>query len=116
MDEERFGKVVAKVIRGLYYFEYSAPLLSSTEVLSQFLQSESDATEPIKFNDQLLFGSRQWPNVFEYRFNRIEDLPLCSMWLIRFWGKIVFWAITGNDSDFAKNEILPSHSKTPTAA
>ena len=103
MDEVRLSKVIDKIVRGLYFFEYKTYLSNSIEILSQFLQSQEDGAEAEKFKDQLLFGSRQWPNSFEYLFNRIQDKPDCSMWVIRFWGKIVFWAISGNDSDFILN-------------
>ncbi len=116
IDEERLHDVAIKVVRGLYYFEYGTPLLRSTKVLCQLLRSESDAAEPIKLNDQLRSGSREWPEVFQYRFNRINQSPSCSAWLIRFWGKINFWLISGNDSDFEIGQNLSNISKAATTA
>ena len=109
-DEPRLAKVVAKIVRGLYYFEYKEPLDISTEIISQFLRTESDAAEAIKFNDQLLYGTRQWTNIFEYKFNRVEENHRCSMWVIRFFGKIVFWVISGNDNDFVKTVPFSNNS------
>jgi hypothetical protein len=97
-DEARFGRVVSKIVRGLYYFEYQEPLPASTELLCQFLQTPSEVSEVEGFASQLLFGSRQWPGIFEYRFNRVAEYPEGSIWLIRFWGKVVFWAVSGDSN------------------
>jgi len=96
-DEARSAKVIHKIVRGLYYHEYQDPLPLSIEVISHFLQQSSEVSVVEKFAPMLLFGSREWPNLFEYRYNRVTDQPQCSLWVMRFFGKLVFWAVSGNE-------------------
>jgi len=93
-DKIRSERVVNKIVRGLYYHEFKEPLSPSVEIVSHFLQRPSEISYVEKFAPMLLFGSRKWPGVFEYRFNRVVDQPKGSMWVIRFFGKIVFWAVS----------------------
>jgi len=101
-DEKRFDKVVHKIVRGLYYFEYNEPLSITTEILSLFLKQEQHfeaARQPVH---QLKNGSRGWEGIFEYKFNRLGDSKEDSMWLIRFFDFAIFWIITGNENDLTK--------------
>lgn len=96
-DVLRSESVVNKIVHGLYYHEYQTNLSSSTEVVSHLLQQPSEISEVEKFAPMLYFGSREWPGIFEYRFNRVAERPENSVWIMRFYGKVVFWAVTGND-------------------
>jgi len=110
-DEPNLAKVVEKIVRGLYFFEYNERLDPAIKIVALFLRSEEDAVEPMKFNNQLHYGSREWPNVFEYRFNRTIEKPEDSMWIIRFFGRIVYWAISSNENEFLPIEN-PSDNST----
>jgi len=97
-DEIRSEKVINKIVRGLYYYEYRKPLPASVEITNHLLQQPSEIAEMEKFAPMLLFGSRKWPSVFEYRFNRVAEQPEGSMWIMRFYGKVVFWAISSKNA------------------
>lgn len=95
-------RVINKIVRGLYYYEYKEPLPPSVKISSHFLKRPSEISEVEKFVPMLLFGSRKWPGIFEYRYNRIANQTEGSMWVMRFFGKVVFWAISADrniDSD-----------------
>ena len=104
LEEERINRVVTKIIRGLYYHEYQEALSSSTEIMCHFAQQPSDLSPVEKIVDQLQFGSRGWPDVFEYRFNRVEEKPEASIWLVRFFKTNVFWALSNIDLGYSKKD------------
>ena len=96
-EEARSKKVIDKIIRGLYHFEYQESLPQSIEITIHFLQEPSEITTVVeKINPMLLNGSRRWPDIFEYRFNRVAEQPEGSVWVIRFFGTAVFWATSKN--------------------
>ena len=109
-EEPRLARVVEKIIRGIYFFEYNERLDPLIKIAAVFLRSEEDAAEPMTFNNQLYSGSRDWPDVFEYRFNRVTDKPEDSMWIIRFFGRIVYWAISSNENEFLPIKSTPDNS------
>jgi hypothetical protein len=80
------------------------------------LRLASEAQKVERLQDQLLFGSRRWPSVFEYRFNRVTAQPGNSVWVMRFFTRFVFWCVSaesgeGNDADHLFHEsgqaVLP---------
>lgn len=93
-DERRSSRVLNKIVRGLYYHEYKEALPPTVSITCKLLKRGPLIAEVDKYASQLQFGSRQWPDLFEYRFNRVAERPQGSMWLIRFFGNIVFWVIT----------------------
>ena len=94
LENERLEKVVSKIVRGLYYHEYQEALPAAAEVICNFVQRPL-AMSPIEnIVPELHFGSRKWPGIFEYRFNCVAEKPEASIWLIRFYGCHVFWALT----------------------
>jgi hypothetical protein len=98
-DELRSERFVSKIVRGLYYLEYGSPLSPKVQIMSRRLRGASDANHPEKIKDQLLVGSHQRLGVIEYRFNRVEDQPNGSMWVIRFFGRVVFWCISAENGE-----------------
>jgi hypothetical protein len=93
-DEKRFGSVVNKILKGLYFFEYDQPFPNDTEISTIFLNQIEDY-EPVKrVAPELKVGSRTWDGIFEYRFNRLPNDPSGSIWLFRFWGQTYFWSVT----------------------
>jgi hypothetical protein len=65
-DERRFDRVVQKIVRGLYYFEYGEPLAADTEVMTLFLSTKARFETAVGHAHQLGWGKRQWPGIFEY--------------------------------------------------
>jgi hypothetical protein len=96
-DERRFDRVAQKIVRGLYYFEFKETLPPETEVMTLFLSSKARFQTAVKYANQLDWGRRQWPGIFEYRRGRVPCAPRESMWLMRFYGNTYFWAISGAD-------------------
>ena len=104
-DELRFEKVVNKIVRGLYYFEYQKPLPAQTKVMTIFL-SEQKRFETVKnFVHQLKPGSRNWKGIFEYKFNRVAKSLSESMWLLVFWDFATFWTISFNEDHYRKRHL-----------
>jgi len=94
-DDLRSQHVITKIILGLFYFEFQEYLPSTAKLNVRFAQYESDVPQELTdIASSLLFGTRQWAGVFEYRFNRVTEHPQKSIWILRFFGKVVFWAIT----------------------
>jgi hypothetical protein len=94
-DDLRSQRVVKKIIFGLYYYEFQEYLLPTAKVNIRFAQYESDIPQELKdVASSLLFGTRQWAEIFEYRFNRVTEYFQKPIWIFRFFGKVVFWAIT----------------------
>jgi len=93
-DEKRFEKVVNKILRGLYFFEYNEPIPDNAEIMTLFLNQEEKFKEAGKIANELKLGSRIWNGIFEYKFNRVAESPTESMWLFRFWGYANFWSVT----------------------
>lgn len=92
----RCYRVVSKIVRGLYFFEFSQALPSSTEIICHLLQKPQEFKAAEEHMHHLNFGSRQWPGIFEYRFNRVAAGHEGSMWLVRFFKFPVFWVISSN--------------------
>jgi hypothetical protein len=96
-DELRTARLVSKIVRGLYRHEFGGPLPAEAQITLHWLRLTSEGREAERFRGELLLGSRRWPGILEYRFNRVADQPDNSMWVIRFFGQFVFWCISGGD-------------------
>ncbi|MEP7151761.1 MAG: hypothetical protein ABI856_08640 [Nitrospira sp.] len=96
-DECRFDRVVLKIVRGLYYFEYKNALPATIEVTTLFLNTEAKVESGVQYAHQLDWGKRQWPGIFEYRCASLPGIPQASMWLMGFYGNTHFWAISKSD-------------------
>jgi hypothetical protein len=108
-DEKRFGSVVNKILKGLYFFEYDQPLPNNAEITTIFMNLQ-DNFEPVKrVAPELKFGSKTWNGIFEYRFNRLADDPSGSIWMFRFWGQAYFWSVTCDSEK--KNQKLSDANK-----
>lgn len=93
-DEKRWITVVEKIIRGLYYFEYKEILPENIKMMSQFLRNDYEYEKAFEYLSQLRIGSRNWKDLFEYRYNRVIEQPYVSMWMVRFYKYATFWVIT----------------------
>ncbi len=96
-DERRFDRVVQKIVRGLYYFEYGEALPADTEVMTLFLSTKARFETVVEYAHQLGWGKRQWPGIFEYRCGRVPGASQGSVWLMRCYSNTHFWAISGSD-------------------
>lgn len=113
-DERRFERVIQKTVRGLYYFEYGEALSTETEIMALFLSTKARFETAVAYANQLGWGKRQWPGIFEYRCGRVPDVPQESVWLIRCYSNSHFWAISGPDKALDKRTDNPNRFR-PTA-
>ncbi|MBU0734082.1 MAG: HNH endonuclease [Proteobacteria bacterium] len=95
-DEKRFDKVISKIVRGLYFFEYQEVIPPVSSILCLFLKTEEHFQAAKEYVNQLKSGTRGWPGIFEYRFNRLEKKHDESMWILLFYNFATFWVITGD--------------------
>jgi hypothetical protein len=102
-DERRLERVIRKIARGLYYFEFEETLPAETGVAGLFLSTKARFAAAIEFSHQLNWGKRQWPGIFEYRCARMPGNPLRSIWLMRCYSYKYFWAISGADQVLKKS-------------
>jgi len=112
-DERRFERVIQKIVRGLYYFEYGEALSAETEIMTLFLSTKARFETAVAYANQLAWGKRQWPGIFEYRCGRVPGVPQESVWLMRCYSNSHFWAISGPDK--ALDKRTANQSLRPTA-
>lgn len=96
IDYARLETVVTKIVRGLYYREYSEPLTKEVPIKCQWLNTPSFSKRAESYVKNLPFAETHWPGIFEYKFGRTETAPEKSLWLMRFFSFASFWAVTGN--------------------
>jgi len=104
-DELRFERVVNKIIRGLYYFEYKEPLPAATKVMTLFLSEKKRFEAAKNFAAELKPGSKKWKGIFEYKFNRVATSLSESMWLLLFWDFATFWTISFDEDHFRERHL-----------
>lgn len=94
LDHARLSRVVCSIIRGLFWFETGTILGTETclEVAPLLSRSAIGEVEPLA--KDLYVGKRDWPGVFEYRPGISVDVHQGSIWFVRFFGKVCYWAIS----------------------
>jgi hypothetical protein len=80
-SDERFLKVMRKIVRGLHYHERRSPVhddLVSIDVLTTEIPNEFLDAMPVHHRES---------DIFEYQFgvfDAFEDIPMSSTWLLTF--------------------------------
>jgi hypothetical protein len=97
---------VEKLVCGLYYFEYREPFPSFAEIrlARKHHGSADDLSGCLSMTRN---GQKRWPNIFEYRHNRVRDLPHESLWMFLFYGYIQ-WVVFTGDPKRHETEESPS--------
>lgn len=95
VDWKRFNRVISKIVRGLYYFEYNEILRSDVGIQVARIHNAQDISD---INKDLLPGKPGWPDVFVYRHNRWTRSPWISGWLLLFYGMHLFAALSDDGS------------------
>lgn len=83
-DSARIGRVLWKIVRGLYYVHHASVLPESTP--RRFLSVRADEEMPAFA--VVLEGSEnrgEVPSVFDYRFTQIIDVEGMHLWALRLW-------------------------------
>jgi len=95
-DFARWDRVVEKIVRGLYSFEYGSSILPDTNIETIFISTDERYKVIVEANmNSLNRGKRGWPGVFQYRCNEVTGQARESMWGILLYDKLIFWAVTG---------------------
>ena len=112
----RVVNLIAKCIRGLYFFERSVALPPSIEIeCSQCGDGPIDLGTLYSLTHH---GKRGWNGVFEYRYGVATDDPTASAWILTFYWTFVYNAFTGkvcidqlqNKADAPDRKDLPGLS------
>lgn len=96
-DSVRLENVVCKITKGLFYHEYKERIPSSVDIMAHLIQTQEERNEAFKYD--LQFGSRDWPGVFEYRFDRTSIINEGFIFLMRFYECIIFWVLGYNEKN-----------------
>lgn len=103
VDLGRIRNVVERTIRGLYFAECSLPLgfdneievytnedleLQNSDILDQL---KRDIVNPLAAMTPKSIGD----NVFLYRHQIIQEIPILSVWIVSFYEKVPFLCMTG---------------------
>jgi hypothetical protein len=71
VDFPRVEKVIEKIVRGLYWFEYGEPIATPEVDVTTFLLAAYQ-DPPLEWElHKTRPGTRGWPGVFEYSLNRV---------------------------------------------
>jgi len=95
-DFGRWDRIVEKIVRGLYYFEYGSSLLPDTNVETIFISTDERYKVIVEKNINFLNpGKKGWRGIFRYKCSEVSVNPRNSMWGLLFYETLIFWAVTG---------------------
>jgi len=94
VDEARTTRVLHKILRGLFYFEYGAVLSSNAVITALWLRTPDHYAMAWRHRDQLRAGRLGWPSVFQYSCNRVATQPNGSAWLMVLFDAVSIFAVT----------------------
>ena len=89
----RIVSLIAKCVRGLYFFETCETLSPSIEI-----ECPQCGDGPIALGTLYALthrGKRAWPGIFEYWYRVSADDPAASAWILTFYSNRVYTAFTG---------------------
>jgi hypothetical protein len=89
----RVTALIAKCVRGLYFFESSLALPQTVEI--ECPQHSECSIDLGTLYSSTRRGKRDWPGVFEYRYCIAADDPTASGWILAFYRRYVYSALTG---------------------
>ena len=96
-DEGRIERVVQKIVRGLYYFEYGEALAAETEVMTLFLSTKARFETAVGYAQSTWLGEATVAGDLRVP---LRSRTWCSsrvFWLMRCYSNTHFWAISGSD-------------------
>ena len=107
----RVVNLIAKCVRGLYFFERSVALSPSIEIeCPQYGDGPIDLKTLYSLTHH---GKRGWPGVFEYRYRVAPDDPAASAWILTFYWTCVYTAFTGKVRiDQLQNKAIQANSRS----
>jgi hypothetical protein len=93
VDQARVARVVHKILRGLYFFEFGERVPANATIAVLWLQSKEHFAMAWKHRAELRPGRRGWQGVFEYACNRVAGASCGSSWQIVLFEAVAFSAV-----------------------
>jgi hypothetical protein len=93
VDGERASRVLWKIIRGLFFYEYDRYLPLEVPRDIKLVRPGSPPPEPVM---SLLWheGTHgKHPAVFDYRYRQFPDIMGSHLWALLFWDRLIVWAM-----------------------
>lgn len=89
----RIERVISKIVKGLYYFEYNEIMSNNVQIKVAHITYDKKMQDEMK-KLLLLPGKRKWYGIFEYARNRVESAKSNSAWLLLFFNSNLFAVLT----------------------
>lgn len=101
VDLDRLGRVVGRTIRGLYYHHHGRRLPSAYGVVAYSSDGFREVDDCLR-QSVAQFARALQPQpvhriggkVFEYKWRAAEDDPHATVWFLRFYSRVFFFALT----------------------
>ncbi len=94
LDHNRLSRVVASIIRGLFYFETATVIEPDVRVEAAPLLTDAAIAQVKELSKDTRPGKRDWPGTFQYRCGISNDVRQGSIWFVRFFGHVCYWGLT----------------------
>lgn len=94
MEVERVNRVLSKMVRGLYFHEYSRRLPSDAVVFVEISPDLDRLRAPV-FSAALAQAPKRLGAVFTWRAFAVEGAPTCTSWAMGFYDTILAIGLTG---------------------
>ena len=95
IDYPRLDRVVLKIIKGLYFLEFSASLSQSASVQCKWLNTPALSEETRTYLQHARLGKHGWPGIFEYKVACVPEQRDKTIWFLLFFDHALWWGITG---------------------
>lgn len=94
LDTARANRVLQKIVRGLYFHRFGTLLSVDARLYVEFKPEDS------MWNSPPILSARQQPetaldDVFSYRVVVVPENPVCTAWVMTFYGTTIAIALTG---------------------
>ena len=87
-DPERFWRVVWKITKGLFFYEYKIFLPDNLPNRFEIVSPGENISEEFEFITQEPSHGK-YPEVFDYKYRKVEELNNFHIWAMLFWDKII---------------------------
>jgi len=94
LDRVRIDNVLIKLVRGLYFHTFGEPLDRTARIECKALTTQEQVDTVAHLASSVRFVRQDWPNLFEYRCNRVPEDPQGSIWFLRFYGRVIYWVVS----------------------
>ncbi len=110
--ESRFEKVINKIVRGLYWFEYQVTLPPEIKIITLRMSDSERIDNAKNVAHKLKNGSRNWEGIFRYKYSQLTGSTSESIWLMLLWEHVGFLSYTYDEQKHPKNYSMVIFGKT----